>query len=184
MASRDKVLVLLNVENVLEYWLDANHYFGGDYYAYDRAPVVLVLDPGDHVLNIRLIRDVRLFGARSPPALSVVVTATYGLDDIFINPNCYIVPDIVNGQLTGDFISVATTNTSSSDISVRAVTLHDGSEVSSCMILSPSKDLLFDTDDPKGKAKQLESPAPGSWTNKTLDYPSQNFISCQYELCN
>lgn len=58
----DPVTLALNVENLLEYWIDGKQYFGGDFYGFHHAPVVLHLEPGIHEIDVRLVRDVRALG--------------------------------------------------------------------------------------------------------------------------
>lgn len=60
--SEEPVTVVLHAENIVEYWVDDKHYFGGDFYAFGRAPAVLYLDSGVHRIDVRLTRDVRSMG--------------------------------------------------------------------------------------------------------------------------
>ena len=103
---------MVHIENVLEFWLDSKRYFGGDYYAYRRAPLVLRLDPGDHILNVRLVRDVRLFGGENPPGLSVSFEAEFPSADILVDSAHAVFPDIVDEKAAGNYFSVSLTNTS------------------------------------------------------------------------
>ncbi|KAL8952695.1 MAG: hypothetical protein Q9222_001394 [Ikaeria aurantiellina] len=59
--------VILYTDYVLEFWVDDNPYFGGDFYAFRRAPMVVHLDPGDHRLDVRIIRDLRAMGGVGEP---------------------------------------------------------------------------------------------------------------------
>lgn len=61
----------LHTEGILELWIDNVHYFGGDFYQYGRAPVTLRLSPGLHRIDIRLVRDIRAFGAVGAPTVDV-----------------------------------------------------------------------------------------------------------------
>ncbi|OQN98295.1 hypothetical protein B0A48_15574 [Cryoendolithus antarcticus] len=47
---------------VLEYWIDDDHHWGGDFYETRRAPLVLHLEPGLHRIDLRVIREVRAMG--------------------------------------------------------------------------------------------------------------------------
>lgn len=62
VQSESPLTLALHAENILEFWLDGNQYFGGDFYGFGRAPAVVHLDPGVHRIDIRLIRDVRSMG--------------------------------------------------------------------------------------------------------------------------
>jgi predicted esterase len=62
VQSEDSVTLALHAKNILEFWLDGKQYFGGDFYGFGRAPVVLHLEPGVHRIDVRLVRDVRSMG--------------------------------------------------------------------------------------------------------------------------
>ncbi|OQN98761.1 hypothetical protein B0A48_15427 [Cryoendolithus antarcticus] len=49
-------------DSVLEYWIDDEHHWGGDFYETGRAPLVLHLKPGLHRIDLRVIREVRAMG--------------------------------------------------------------------------------------------------------------------------
>lgn len=57
----------LSTPQVLEFWVDGVQYWGGDYFSFDRAPVVLRLQPGIHRIDIRLVREVRAMGGVGEP---------------------------------------------------------------------------------------------------------------------
>ena len=40
--------LVLHTDTILEFWVDDQHYFGGDFYTYRKAPPVLHLQPGSH----------------------------------------------------------------------------------------------------------------------------------------
>ena len=110
----------MNVTNVLEYWIDGNHYFGGDYYEYRRAPVLLHLEPGVHILNIRLVRDVRLFGAQNS-VLSIQVEARLVEEPLLVDIQHCIFPETVKGKPAGSYLSLPVTNASESLLCVHEV---------------------------------------------------------------
>ncbi|KAM0710933.1 hypothetical protein Q7P35_001671 [Cladosporium inversicolor] len=62
VQSEEPFTLALHTENIIEYWVDDKQYFGGDFYAFGRAPAVLYLDPGVHRIDVRLVRDVRSMG--------------------------------------------------------------------------------------------------------------------------
>jgi hypothetical protein len=59
----------LHVDKILEFWIDGRHYFGGDFYGYQRAAVALRLEPGVHRIDVRLVRDVRAMGGVGVPTV-------------------------------------------------------------------------------------------------------------------
>ena len=63
VTGGDPRTITLYTDNVLEFWVDGTPHFGGDMYAYRRAPLVLQLGPGDHRIDIRIIRDLRAMGS-------------------------------------------------------------------------------------------------------------------------
>ena len=92
--------IIFYTDNVLEFWVDDDHYFGGDYYAYRRAPLVLHLNPGSHNINVRLIRDVRVMGGIGEPKISVKLKAERSNSSLAIVSQKALIPDIVdNGVL-------------------------------------------------------------------------------------
>ena len=74
VQREDPAVLSLRVTNVLEYWIDDEQYFGGDFYGFNRAPVILHLEPGIHKIDIRLVRDVRAMGGITDnPAIDVKI---------------------------------------------------------------------------------------------------------------
>lgn len=39
------------MDHVIEFWIDDQSYFGGDLYAFRKAPLVLDLSPGEHKIG-------------------------------------------------------------------------------------------------------------------------------------
>lgn len=64
---------LLYTDGVLEFWLDDELYFGGDYYTFRKAPLVLTLSPGDHHIDVRILRDVRVMGGVGEPVVEAKI---------------------------------------------------------------------------------------------------------------
>lgn len=109
IAGRSARSIVFYADNVLEFWVDDDHYFGGDYYAYRRAPLVLHLDPGSHNVSIRLIRDVRVMGGIGEPKISIKLKVELSNSSLAIVSQKALVPDIVdNGALASPFASVRT----------------------------------------------------------------------------
>ena len=123
--GKNAVTFLLNVENALEFWLGDRHFFGGDYYAYHRAPVVVHLASGQHTLNIRLIRDVRLFGGQIPPSLTTQVEITPVNEELLVDEVNCILPDTVEGRLASSYLSITVTNTSTDIMHVHSLKVKD-----------------------------------------------------------
>ena len=125
IGGDDPVSILLYIDNVLEFWVNDQHYFGGDLYGYRRTPLVLYLNPGDHTLNIRLVRDVRAMGGNSEPSISLqlkIETSTRGLA---ILNDSMILPETVNGMPAGHYGSFSVTNLSNDWLSIQSIEFGD-----------------------------------------------------------
>ena len=103
--------ILLNLENILEFWLDGEHYFGGDYYEDARAPHIVNLEPGPHRIDVRLIRDVRSMGSVGSCDLSFRIIASVVEEDLVFLPQSAVFPDFVNSKPAGSYCSIALLNT-------------------------------------------------------------------------
>ena len=109
-------------DNVLEFWVDDDHYFGGDYYAYRRAPLVLHLNPGSHTVDIRLIYDIRVMGGIGEPTTSIKFKAEISYSSLALIGPKALIPDIINGVLASPFASVPVRNDGRNAIEVLDVT--------------------------------------------------------------
>ena len=121
--------ILFYADNVLEFWIDDSHHFGGDYYAYRRAPVVLHLHPGSHNVDIRLVRDVRVVGGTGEPNILIKLKAESSNGSLVLIGQKALIPDIVDGVLASSFASVPVRNEGQKtidilDINTRAVCSH------------------------------------------------------------
>ena len=114
-------VICFHVEDVLEFWMDDKQYFGADYYAYRRQPLILRLDAGIHIVNIRLVRDVRLFGGTGQPNLSIHFTAAIVEDALLIHAKSCLFPEVVNGIPAGRYASVPLTNATSDIVDVHSI---------------------------------------------------------------
>lgn len=104
--------VVIYTDNLLEFWVDDKHYFGGDLYSFRRAPLVLHLERGSHRIDLRLIRDVRAMGATCDPTISIRLKAEIVRDCLTIDEQQMLVSDVVNGFLASPFASVPIRNNS------------------------------------------------------------------------
>ncbi|KAK8226904.1 hypothetical protein HDK77DRAFT_496126 [Phyllosticta capitalensis] len=113
---------LLYTDFLLEFWLDGVSYFGGDFYAFRKAPPVLHLGPGLHRLDIRLSRDVRSLGGigeiKFPVKLELVPAGRSGPLEI---AGDLLIPDAIDGRPAGRYGSIAVRNVGFEDIEVVSV---------------------------------------------------------------
>ena len=113
--------IMLYADNVLEFWVDDQHYFGGDYYAYRRAPLVLHLSPGSHNVDIRLIRDVRVMGGIGEPKISITLKAEGSNSSLALVVHKALIPDVVNGAFATPFASIPIRNEGQKPIDILKV---------------------------------------------------------------
>ena len=73
---------------------------------------MLDLSPGDHVVNIRLVRDVRMMGGIGRPDLSIQLSAGFCPDTLVVDHRTCIFPETVNGRPAGSYIAIAMRNLS------------------------------------------------------------------------
>ena len=103
-ASSSETVVLYS-DNVLEFWVDDQIHFGGDFYGYRIAPLVLHLEPGSHKVDVRLIRDVRAMGGVGEPSLCVRMEAQKANGGLVVVGDL-LLPDLVQGKLASHAGSV------------------------------------------------------------------------------
>lgn len=113
--------VILHTENVLEFWVDSEPFFGGDLYAYRRAPLVLELEPGNHKIDFRLIRDVRVMGGVGKPKISVSLEAQISTQRLAVICEQLLVPDMIDCKLASDLASVPVRNDSKDWIEIDCI---------------------------------------------------------------
>lgn len=101
--------VLLYSDNVLEFWVDDRLHFGGDFYGYRIAPLVLHLEPGSHKVDVRLVRDVRAMGGVGEPKLCVRMEAQKAHGGLVVVGDL-LLPDMVDGKLASHVASVTIRN--------------------------------------------------------------------------
>ncbi|CAO1602326.1 hypothetical protein XANCAGTX0491_005944 [Xanthoria calcicola] len=98
--------VVFYTDQVLEFWIDDEHHFGGDFYGYRRAPLVLHLDPGNHQIDIRIIRDVRAMGGVGEPTVRIELEAEISGGGLKLVEGTVLLPDMVDGRLVSSLGSV------------------------------------------------------------------------------
>lgn len=101
---------MLYADNALEFWVDDKHCFGGDFYAYRKAPLVLHLAPGSHTIDIRLIRDVRAMGGNRDPRVSIKLKAEGSDAKLATMAERILMSDVTNGTLGSPFASMIIRN--------------------------------------------------------------------------
>jgi predicted peptidase len=110
--------VILHTDAILEYWIDDQHYFGGDFYTFRRAPPVLHLKPGSHKIDIRLVRDVRAFGGILEPSIDVLVDVQKTSGTLELARRGILMSDVVDGKLASSIGSVSLRNSGEDDLEI------------------------------------------------------------------
>ncbi|KAF2182801.1 hypothetical protein K469DRAFT_220618 [Zopfia rhizophila CBS 207.26] len=110
--------VILYTDMALEFWVDDVHYFGGDFYAYRKAPPVLHLSPGSHKIDVRLIRDVRAMGGVLEPTIDVVLELQQTSGSLELAKPGVLMADVVDGKLASSIGSIALRNSGEDDIEI------------------------------------------------------------------
>lgn len=102
--------VVLYTDSLLEFWVDNKSYYGGDFYSYQRAPVVLHLHPGVHRIDLRLVRDNRAMGAIGGPNVHIRLDAQRSKVGLAVIEDQLLVPDMVGMKLASHLASVPVRN--------------------------------------------------------------------------
>jgi hypothetical protein len=110
--------VILHADNVLELSVNNKAHFGGDFYGFRRAPLILKLAPGENKIDLRLVRDVRSMGGLGSPSISVRLTVQRCTTLLNIVKKSVLLPDVINGKLTTPYASVILCNATDSWINV------------------------------------------------------------------
>ncbi|XPS67746.1 hypothetical protein M3J09_000045 [Ascochyta lentis] len=113
--------IILYTDAVLEYWIDDEHSFGGDFYTYRNAPPVLHLDPGHHRIDLRLVRDVRAFGGILEPSIDMVVGVEQVSGSLDLAKPGILLSDVIDGKLATPHGSVTLRNSGTHDIEITGI---------------------------------------------------------------
>ncbi len=112
--------VILHAESILEYCVDGVPYFGGDYYGYRRAPLVLNLEPGGHTVDVRVVRDVRTMGGMSS-SMSIRIVAETSPGGLVVKQKELLISDVVNDTLASPWASLPARNDGNVPLEIRHI---------------------------------------------------------------
>lgn len=116
-----KQSLLLYTDNVLEFWIDDEPYFGGDVYAYRNAPLLLQLAPGHHKIDVRLIYDVRAMGVQGDPTVETILHIQQSRSSLAVDERKLMISDVVNGVLASNLACVPVRNASTKGLEIWGV---------------------------------------------------------------
>lgn len=117
--SRQKVY--LYTDNLLELWINHDHYFGGDFYGFRRAPIVIDLEPGPNNISARLIGDIRSMGGAYPPVLRASLEAFIATESLHVDTATVLLPDVVQGRFCSPYGSITVRNQADHWVCVESV---------------------------------------------------------------
>ena len=101
--------VVLFTDNILEFWVNDEHAFGGDFYGFRRLPVVLTLPLGRSQIDVRLVRDVRAMGGEAS-SIALTLEAQVTRASFSVLQNSQVISDLVGGKLSSSLASVVVRN--------------------------------------------------------------------------
>lgn len=106
VQSNAAVTVAISIPGLLEIWIDKRPYFGGDFYSFRKAPLFLTLEPGTHVLEVRLVRDVRALGGSDEPLVSGIIEVNQITQQLMVDTEKILTAEVVNGRIASPFASI------------------------------------------------------------------------------
>jgi hypothetical protein len=127
--------VNLYTDSILEYAVDGVRTFGGDFYSFRKAPLVLHLTPGKHIIDLRLVRDVRAMGGVGAPTIDANLEArlvqsdlahagheaSVIQNDLEVSGSRVLVSDVVDGRLASPYGTVTVRNSGKDWVEVFAI---------------------------------------------------------------
>ena len=121
VAAPSACRVAVFTDNVLEFAVNDKPSFGGDFYGFRRAPLIMDLVPGKNKIDLRLIRDVRSMGGMGSPSVSVRLGVQLCTAVLKIVEKSAVLPDVINAKLASPCASVLVRNETKNWIQVVAV---------------------------------------------------------------
>jgi hypothetical protein len=121
VMGHDSCRVAFYSDNILELAVNDQPFFGGDFYGFRRAPVVLNLTPGDNRIDLRLILDVRDMGGVGEPSISVRLSVQLCSEILNVVEKSAVAPDLVNGKLTSSYASIIVRNESDDWVQITSI---------------------------------------------------------------
>ncbi len=105
------------------------HFFGGDFYAFRRAPILITLPAGRNRVDVRLVRDVRSMGG-DDISMTLSLDAHIATGTLRVLEDTVILPDLVDGHLPSALGSITVRNEADEFVELCGL---GAPEVSSCL---------------------------------------------------
>ncbi|GAQ09020.1 hypothetical protein ALT_6341 [Aspergillus lentulus] len=132
--------VAIFTSGLLEIVIDGKRHFGGDFYDYGTVPIIIDLSTGDHVVELRLIRDVRASGAIGEPTIVASLAAEIRIEPLSVDKETLLLPDMCRGKLGTPWASINLHNNIADRIAVLAISSIGGCRHS--LVMNEPLDLL------------------------------------------
>ena len=110
VAGHSSCRVALYTDNVLEFAVNDEPFFGGDFYGFRRAPLIVDLRPGTNKFELRLVRDVRSMGGLKMSSMSVRLSVQLCTTVLKVVEESAVLPDVINTKLASPYASVIIRN--------------------------------------------------------------------------
>lgn len=149
IVQGDQALTIeLSLPGILEFEIDGDRHFGGDYFAFARVPLVKALNPGSHMLNVRVVRDVRAMGAVGQPIVDLSFLAHQVSPSLHVLAGEAVFPDVVSDRgYAGNVCSIPVQNTGHLWLEVLGIVVEDVS------LLWPLDTVILNTSSPSMKLR-------------------------------
>jgi|SRR5277367_577619 len=132
------------IGNAVEFYLDGTYYDVGNLYDTDvsqfsRGGLFLDMSTGDHILEVRVVNDIRAFGGQVPPKVEVQVALREVKDDLVVadydSHGGWIVPTFINMTrkdswrggvcIAGEWASISLRNEGSEWIAITSLSIDE-----------------------------------------------------------
>jgi hypothetical protein len=148
LRSRAPQLLIVHFHclGVLEVIIDGRRHFGGDFYSFRRAPLVLRIYPGEHVLHtidVRLIRDVRAMGGNDR-GIEVQLEVQALKTGVELVESSLLISDVVNGKFASELASIVLRNNGEEPAVITSSELNGKVIVSTVLIRSNVELTVFE----------------------------------------
>ncbi|KAL5047941.1 hypothetical protein BDW71DRAFT_205894 [Aspergillus fruticulosus] len=113
--------VAIFTDGILELFIDGQRHFGGDFYSYRRAPLILYIAPGEHLVELRLLRDVRALGGQGDPMINVVVETEIRRSMLTIDERSLLIPESTGWKFGSTWASINVQNNAAKWVEILSI---------------------------------------------------------------
>ncbi|KAL5001406.1 hypothetical protein BDV10DRAFT_5319 [Aspergillus recurvatus] len=113
--------VAIFTDGILELFIDGQRRFGGDFYSYRKAPLILNITPGEHIVELRLLRDIRALGGQGNPTINVVVETEIRRSILTIDERSLLIPEATGWKSGSTWASINVQNNAAEWVEVLSI---------------------------------------------------------------